>query len=142
MGCDMYCAVEALNKKTGKWECFGISSANRDYSLFSRIADVRNSEKEDTYIEPIDTPRGLPLGDVSGPAKAWYDHIELPHSNTWLGRSELESLDRWLIDNEQGNLWERLGFPDLLYFFDFTNGWKKAAFTRYCDLRVLFFFEG
>ena len=58
MGCDMYCAVEALNKKTRKWECFGISTADRNYSLFSRIADVRNSEKEDTYIEPIDTPRG------------------------------------------------------------------------------------
>ena len=38
MGCDMYCAVEALNKKTGKWECFGISTACRDYSLFLRMA--------------------------------------------------------------------------------------------------------
>ena len=41
MGCDMFCVVEALSKKNDSWECFGVSMANRDYTLFSRIADVR-----------------------------------------------------------------------------------------------------
>ena len=82
MGCDMYCVVEALNKKTGNWDCFGVSQAERNYNLFSRIADVRNSEKEDTYIEPIDDPRSWPWKNVSTPAITWRDEYELTFSET------------------------------------------------------------
>jgi hypothetical protein len=33
-----------------------------------------------------------------------------------------------------------LKFANLEYLFDMESDWKKAAFTRYNDLRVLFFF--
>ena len=140
MGCDMSCVVEAHNKKTENWECFGVSRASRNYTLFSRIADVRNSEEEDTYIEPIDGPRGWP-GDVSGPAKAWRDTVSPCHSETWLGRAELESLDKWAQEQGQGALWELLGFGHLSSLFKLNGSWNKAAFTRFSDLRVLFFFD-
>ena len=141
MGCDMYCVVEALNKKSKNWDCFGVSHADRDYSLFSRIADVRNSEKEDTYIEPIAAYRGWPWGDVSYPAEAWRDSEELTHSETWLNREELVELNKWTMEKQKKGLWEKLGLSELAYFFGFKDGWVKAAFTRYSDLRVLFFFR-
>jgi len=139
MGCDMRCVVEARNKKTGNWECFGVSTAVRLYTLFSRIADVRNSEEEDTYIEPIDNPRGWP-GDASNPAEAWYTG-DLYHSATWLGRTELESLNKWVKEQLGEELWKLLRFDNLLYFFNLEGSWAKGAFTRYNDLRVLFFFS-
>ena len=139
MGTDMHCVVEAFNKKTENWECFGVSTADRNYILFSRIADVRNSEDEKTYIEPIDNPRGLPV-DCTGPADAWCDFHQLYFSGTWLGRAELESLDKWLKDRNQGALWDRLDLSHLSYLFRMDKSWSKAAFTRYSDLRVLFFF--
>ena len=109
MGTDMYCVVEALNKETGNWDCFGVSTADRNYRMFSRIGDVRNSDDEKTYIEPIASHRGWPY-DVSGPAKAWSD-ADLTFSHTWLCRAELEALNRWeREDDEKGYLWESLGF--------------------------------
>ena len=141
MGCDMHCIVEALNKKTKNWDCFGVSQADRNYRLFSKIADVRNSEKEETYIEPIDDPRGWP-GDISGPAEAWSYNNDITYSHTWLNRHELESLYKWLGENQEVDLWKMLGFGHLTFFFNFEDGWKKAAFKNYSDLRVLFFFSG
>jgi len=139
MGCDMYCAMEALSKKTKTWECFGVSRPFRDYSLFSKIADVRNSEKEETYIEPIDEPRGWP-GDTTGPSEAWLSYSGLYHSSTWLNRGELVTLDKWLKERGSKGLWEKLDFGKLTNLFNLEEGWAKAAFTRYCDIRVLFFF--
>jgi len=141
MGCDMGCAVEALNKKTGQWECFGVSTAYRNYMLFSRIADVRNSEEESSYIDPIDKPRGWPV-DITGPANTWRDNAGLVFSETWLCRTELEDLNKWLHEHGQNvDLWEMLGFGHLSYLFALEGSWKKAAFTRYSDLRVLCFFN-
>ena len=136
MGYDMYCVAEALNKKSGKWECFGVSKAERNYSLFSRIADIANSEDEETYIEPIEAPRGWPL-DVSGPAEAWRDDCSIHFSDTWLCLAELKDLNKLI----QGNLWKMLRLNHLSDFFNLEKGWKKAAFTRYSDLRILFFFD-
>jgi len=142
MGTIMHCVVEALNKKTGNWDCFGVSSGNQNYTLFSRIADVCNLEDEKTYIEPIDSPRMWP-GDESGPADAWRDRREgMYFSATWLNRAELESLNKWMQERGwETNLWEALGFSDLQFFFYLEKSWAKAAFTRYSDLRVLFFFS-
>jgi len=141
MGYNMHCALEALNKKTEKWECFEISSAERHYSLFSRIADVCNSEKEEDYIDPIDTPRGWP-GDFSNPAETWRDCFELAFFDTWLSRKELEDLDKWLRENNyEERLSKLLNLKQLSLLFDMESGWKKAAFSKYKDLRVLFFFE-
>ena len=135
----MYCVIEALNKNTKKWDCFGVSMADRCYDMFSRIADVRNSENEDTYIEPIVQPRGWPF-DASDTTKTWLADKPLYHSETWLDRKELELLDKWLHDNLESSLWKTLDFNHLKYLFDTENGWKKAAFTRYNNLRVIFFF--
>jgi hypothetical protein len=136
MGYDMHCVVEARNKKTEKWECFGVSIANRNSTLFSRIADVNNSEDETTYIEPIDAPRGWPA-DASDSAYAWRDNSSLPHYDTWLGRAELEDLQKCY----QGNLWKELGFGHLTHFFNLEESWHKGAFKHFNDLRVLFFFD-
>ena len=140
MGCDMHCVIEAHNKKTGNWDCFGVSTANRNYTMFSKIADVRNSEKEESYIEPIAQLRGMPI-DATEVAEAWFDYQELNSSTTWLDRTELESLDKWLQENHQCELWGMLGLDDLKIFFDTKNGWKKAVFTRYDGLRGIFCFS-
>jgi len=139
MGCDMYCVIEARNKKTKNWDCFGVSIADRCYNVFSKIADVHNSEEEDTYIEPIVQPRGFPF-DSSDSAQTWLDDNPLYHSATWLNRKELELLNKWLHDNLESSIWDTLGFNHLKYLFDMKDGWKKDAFTRFDDLRIIFFF--
>ena len=88
----------------------------------------------------IDDPRGWP-GDVSDPAEAWLNINSIYHSATWLGRSELESLDKWVREELKETLWKLLELGHLSYIFNFERGWHKAAFKRYSDLRVLFYFD-
>ena len=140
MGYDMYCAVEAFDKKTKRWECFSVSHGERISPLFAKIADICNSEDEDTYIEPIAANRGLP-SEITGPAEAWYDYVDFCCSATWLDRTELITLNKWTLEHLNEDLWSLLGLRHLTCFFDFKNGWNKAAFTRYSNLRVLFFFN-
>ena len=140
MGCDMHCVIEALNKKTGNWDCFGVSTSFRNYQLYSRIAVVRNSEDESTYIEPICDLRGWPY-DASEPAEAWYEYNDLSFSHTFLCRKELEALNKWTKEHLHGDLLKYLEFNHLSYLFNLEESWKKAAFTRYSDLRIIFFFS-
>jgi hypothetical protein len=63
MGCDIHLVAEK-KLKNGKWEIIKdkwLTEVNRDYTLFSILADVRNKPKEDNgYVKPISKPRGLP----------------------------------------------------------------------------------
>lgn len=77
----------------GYWECFHIYE-DRNYSLFSFLADVRN----DGSITPLDEPRGIPK-DASDSylwiCNAWSGNA---HSHTWFLLEELLKVERqvWL----------------------------------------------
>lgn len=61
MGCDIHLVVEKKNS-SGNWEILKEEQKiNRNYYLFSALANVRNAEKgEEGYVEPLSNPKGLP----------------------------------------------------------------------------------
>ena len=72
----------------GDWECFHIYD-DRNYNLFSFLADVRN----DGSITPLDEPRGIPK-DASDSylwaCKIWNGNA---HSHSWFLLEELLKVD-------------------------------------------------
>lgn len=106
MGCDIHPAVEVRRKGVWRYHrskepCRWYDPVNykwdrcktalpdyftdRNYTLFSILADVRN----DGLITPIDTPRGTP-SDISVEA---YRKLSLEHSQTWLSLQDLLDYD-------------------------------------------------
>ena len=76
MGFDIHAHWEV--KMGSEWLPSGEPRIDRNYTLFSFMADVRN----DGDIVPIPKPRGLPH-DVTGLVRAYYDHYGLvgtPHT--------------------------------------------------------------
>jgi hypothetical protein len=88
MGCDIHVLIEA--KTSAGWHCVHHPRIERWYSLFSRMADVRNNAPGGPhYIQPISKPRGLP-DDVSEIARILLDDGN--HSSSWLSAPEWESI--------------------------------------------------
>lgn len=66
-------------------DSFKCETIDRDYDLFSRLANVRN----DVYpIEPLQMPRGLPV-DVSNVVKQMYCNSSDVHTPTYFELNEL-----------------------------------------------------
>lgn len=102
MGCDIHCYLERFDKSENRWiscsffdeeqRLFPVYS-NRDYALFSILANVRNGNRfvngKLVKFIPIDYPRGLP-NDVSELVLAEYEkYKEDYHSESYLLVSEL-----------------------------------------------------
>ncbi len=87
MGCDIHVFIEA--KTYTGWHCVHHPQINRWYSLFSKMADVRNDVPGGQYyIEPISKARGLP-DDVSEIARLLLVDGD-NHSLSWLSAAEWE----------------------------------------------------
>jgi len=107
MGCDIHIHLETFNKHSEKWEnrdTFGLNhyidvdelepkyvklpigeSEGRDYTLFSILADVRNS----TGITPIAPPRGMPKYANKQLVEAYLQWEEDAHSVSYFTLAEL-----------------------------------------------------
>lgn len=141
MGCDIYMHIEVKYK--GRWEHYSQPDIDRDYDLFSRMANVRNEAKgHPDHIEPISQPRGVP-DDVSAIAaidlRIWDCDA---HSASWLTWQELGDLESWLMDRyRNSNVGQRYPFG-----FLFQNGFdadnmedlKKEDIE---DARAVFWFD-
>lgn len=114
MGCDIHCWAEIKKEHgwhpvlgdafagLGKW--YGDSPFEcRDYTLFSYLADVRNSHG--AWTKPIDEPRGLPE-DVSPYVQEQSDECGVDgHSHSYLSLRELEACE-YITDTYPQNLLE------------------------------------
>jgi hypothetical protein len=73
MGCDIHPAWE-VQTASGKWLCKGgVQCLGRDYMFFALIADVRNNDRENGYIEPMFAERGVPDDSPEGIRKEFED---------------------------------------------------------------------
>jgi len=99
MGCDIHAFLEIKMckdwKREGDWEppkwyLFSELDICRNYTLFGKMAGVRNDE-----VEPIAEPRGLPddLSDVVAPLAE--NSYEWCHSHSWLSEKELQDVVVW-----------------------------------------------
>lgn len=144
MGCDIHVHTEV--KINGVWHHYGTPYISRSYSLFSRMANVRNSVKGSAdYDEPISEPRGLPA-DVSFLTKFTSDDFDSDgHSHSWLSGEEMMGLEEWYkkqpwADKNRG-FW---GYETFGYCFG--NGWHIAKYPDDYpqgveDARVVFWFD-
>lgn len=105
MGCDIHVFIEA--KINDQWHLVDMPHIDRWYSLFARMADVRNYGD----VVPISQPRGVPE-DASVPSKILLEDSDY-HSHSWLSSKEWESLleedgysDRELWSVVNGNISE------------------------------------
>lgn len=88
MGCDIHLHIEI--SATGQWHHWATPSVARNYDLFGKMAGVRSD------IEPIASPRGLPI-DTTIPTRLDYERMkEDAHTASWLNKDEIEELSRWL----------------------------------------------
>lgn len=142
MGCDIHVHTEI--KIDGKWEHLGHPSISRWYTLFAKMAGVRNDLKESkNYIEPISPPRGLPL-DCSFITKYDYHRcIKDWHSVSWLRAGEIDELEDFILKFKK----ER-GLSDYWYIekdfgYIFGSGWNidKYPIENIEDARWVFWFD-
>ncbi len=100
MGCDIHLYVEMRNKESKKWESldhtkydkyfdeYGVDHVydDRDYKVFSILANVRNYDN----IEPISDPRGVPFDTCELIRKEYDAYYEYDmHSASYVTLKEL-----------------------------------------------------
>jgi hypothetical protein len=124
MGCDIHAHFEV--KINGEWIHYSEPRIDRSYTLFAKIANVRNcSKSEKGYIEPITNNKGLPC-NISIITKIHYKHWESDaHSTTWLDAKEIKEMMDYIkkIPDEAFSI----EHTEIGYLFG--NGW--GSFLKY-----------
>lgn len=146
MGCDIHPCVE-IKGEDGKWKAVKPSlpesrygefrggaeygwqwDFDRNYNAFALMADVRN----DGFIIPIDTPRGLPP-DVTPEIREELDCADY-HSISWLGLPEIlqaisggELADGGLVDERGFKHYLEKGSPNMWCGSVFVDGLKIVS---------------
>lgn len=136
MGCDIHAHFEI--KVDGEWLHFSQPSIQRNYSLFARIANVRNYYEN--AIEPISKPKGLPE-DISKTTKLCFAYWEDDaHDTTWLNAGEIEQMCKFAEAEDKLFEHKQLGYL-------FENGWgdwkdyPKSYPSFIQDIRFICWFD-
>jgi len=136
MGCDIHLHTEI--KVKGEWLHYGSPKIDRDYNLFSRLANVRNP-KDEHWVEPISEPRGLPE-DVTKSTKLCSDYEDTDgHSHSWIDADEIEGLYQWYEEKEAFYFEVQFGYL-------FGNSWQIKRYREdkpewLEDVRFVFWFD-
>lgn len=89
MGCDIHLHVEI--KLKGEWHHYQDLRPGRHYSVFGKMAGVRNQDEE-----PIVAPKGLPA-DCTLVTRFDSDHWGRDgHTHSWFNREEIKKLSVWM----------------------------------------------
>lgn len=127
MGCDIHLHIEI--KVGGRWEHYTEAEIGRWYSLFGKMAGVR-----DHTVEPISPPKGIP-DDMNIITKMDYDNWGSDgHSHSWFNKEEIITLYNWIqgLEGVDG---------DYFYLRFYTNkilDWNNPLLE---DLRFVFWFD-
>lgn len=105
----------------------------RNYTLFSILANVRNSDS----VKYIESPRGLPKDLCKNIRDASAVHDEDNHSHSWLLVSEINNYE-WDVKTTYHNEWRtpRESCADFLQIME--NLCEKTAPE---DIRIAFWFD-
>jgi hypothetical protein len=104
MGCDIHAFLEI--KHEGKWRYAGHYEIDRDYRLFTLMANVRNYYGYED-VKPIDDPRGWP-DDIDKLTEIMAEFTGVcDHSHSYLESHELKEIIPYLAsEREYSLLWE------------------------------------
>jgi hypothetical protein len=135
MGCDIHCYAEI--KYRGKWRYAGEIEVDRDYELFTKMAGVRDCDKN---IEPISMPKGRPR-DIDELTNCVMNMGNCDHSESYLTFQEIKILFKWIKKRNMP-----VGDTKLVSYF-FCN----APFAEFLDdaelpegfedIRIIFSFD-
>lgn len=145
MGTDIHAHVEIL--VDDDWLYYGKMTIDRNYTLFARLAGVRNYYSVESMITK---PRGLPE-DVTWTTElmkcAWQGS---EHNTTWITSQEYKEVSEWMHEQQDnpyafGGL-QHNRYPQLYLFgngfYAFTLGRFKADYPAWLqDFRVIFWFD-
>lgn len=162
MGCDIYMHVE-YKDRNGKWACGDYFSlhpnstledpqydvqdfcGDRNYGLFSILADVRNYDN----VEPIDRPRRLPE-DISEFTKRFYKDWEMDaHSCSYFTLRELidfyetnynYDMDCGALKDLIEELKKRADEFNIIWSFMWESNYDKA-YSLSDKIRIVFWFD-
>lgn len=140
MGCDIHAHVEI--KVNGKWHHYNHPSADRSYTMFARMADVRN----DDGIEPISAPRGLPE-DVTFTTRFDHDRMRSDaFSESWLSAEEVAGLGEWMRAAAHREYRRDSYSLEADFGYIFGNGWDIKRYPgdypkELQDARLVFWFD-
>jgi hypothetical protein len=96
MGCDIHLHIEI--KIESKWHHYNHPNVNRNYHLFSKMANVRNYPEYN--IKPISEPKGFPE-DATFTTKFDYENWgNDAHSPSWLDKHDIELLEYWFNQHQ------------------------------------------
>lgn len=123
MGCDIHAVVDYETVPNGRKWNFAALDLNRNYTLFSHLAGVRN------YCEPIIVPIAEPRGCPDNACDYFKDLLDGwngdAHSTSWVTLAELETIATQMESEELLAViglmqpMEKAGLnPRLLFFFD------------------------
>ena len=120
MGTDIH-AVFQMNKD-GDWkDVVSYYDENRDYRLFTRLANVRNAGHE----IPAFMPRGVPADFVLNDSYSWILFDTDSHNHSWLSADEILSCEP-IIDK---------------FDFDYFTNEIKRLKDLHRDVRMVFWFD-
>jgi hypothetical protein len=138
MGCDMHLHVEV--KVHGIWRHYNHPDIKRDYTLFAKMAGVRNWP--DSGIVPLSSPKGVPNGLSLITAYDLEWHSIDSHSHSYLSAEEIKELSLWKrYDSYYDPLWLEHKFG---FLFGNTFAWFLEQPEEYLieDVRFVFWFLG
>ncbi|KKL16961.1 hypothetical protein LCGC14_2490340 [marine sediment metagenome] len=140
MGCDIHLHTEVKINNT--WLHYSTPWVSRNYSLFAKMAGVRNYDD----LVPISEPKGLPQAEFPSTltqfeAERWFGD---GHSHSWLSAQEILELSEWIKEQEWGT--KPFYFDET---FGFLFGNTYPGFTKYPegkpeglqDIRFVFWFD-
>jgi len=96
MGCDIHFYVEV--KTENGWELYAQPRIERNYTLFTKLADVRG----EGFVKPIAKEKGLP-DDISYLVRKSYEENKSDnHNMSYITRNEIVEFSEWLSSIKKG----------------------------------------
>lgn len=162
MGCDIHMHVEYKNRDFYGWQCGDYFSlrpgstlesseyrlvelyADRSYTLFSILANVRNIDG----LQYISSPKGLPK-DVTDFVREDYEWWDMDaHSCSYLTLKEMidfrethDGEDYYMLDVIIERLKQRADELNVIYDFEWGPSSYDKAYAQSYKIRIVFWFD-
>lgn len=131
MGCDIHLHTEV--KIEGRWHHYGHPHIERNYTLFAKMANVRNENGREPC--PLVPHKGIPF-DATDLTKI-SRRIEEGDRDGWLDIEQICELVKWYERTHPDDAWGLEG----LFDFVFCNGWAGIPNDDVQDARFIFWFD-
>ena len=139
MGCDIHLHIEV--KINNKWEHYSRPQIKRAYSLFGKMANVRNDNR---HIDPLNFNKGIPEDITSLTFLELNDlNKDCYHNHAWLNQKEIEKLTEWyeLYSSRNRVFFENDCIHCYLFGKSFYDYPREEDEYKIQDVRFIYWFD-